>query len=427
MLVIQTAGFIFALTCLARALTLLRESLVAIKIGPTQELDIFFLVYATPLFLISALQNTLSAAWIPEFVLSSHRDSKIFSATVGYAQGITLLICLGVAIIFAMGGLIFLKAIKSQIDVSTIGQATTYIFILSSVIPAQGLSFVCAAALHAKNRFKLAAITPVFTPLLGILTLLGLKPDVIHFGLTFLIGSFVEAAVLFFAAKSIAGVMVPSLRRPFLTSFRTADAIKKLSFGSFLIGLIPLTNQFAAALTGTGGISQYVFSTRITASLVGVANIAISQAVLPVFTSSTNEKPKITILAKKLFLITFCGGSIVASGIAIFSLTLTKNMFGGGLFLNTDISSIAQAQTIYAFQIPTYLCWLLTCRIKSSLGDNNFMFKSSAMAALINGILSLFFAKYLGVSGVCLAASTTFLFIGALSFHMLFYDKKNIN
>lgn len=405
-------------------MSLLRESLIAIKIGPTQELDIFLLVYAIPLFLISALQNTLGAAWIPEFVLSSNKGSKIFSATVGYAQGITLLMCFGAAVFFGIGGLIFLKLTIKQIDVSTIGQATTHIFILSMVIPAQGFSFVCAAALHAKSRFTLAAITPVFTPLVGIVTLLSLKPDVILLGWTFLIGSFLEAVVLLFGVQSITGFIAPNLRRPFLTSFQTAGAIKKLSFGSFLIGIIPLTNQFAAALTGTGGISQYVFSTRITASLVGVANIAISQAVLPVLASSANDKTKFTQLAKRLFYSTFCGGSIIASGIAIFSFPLTKHMFGGDLFSFADISSVAQAQTIYAFSIPMYLCWLLTCRIKSSLGENNFMFVSSAIAAVLNGILGLFFAKYIGVSGVCLATSISFLFIGALSFYMLFLNRK---
>ena len=390
-----------------------KELVVAWKFGTGDELDAFVMAMVVPSFVINVIAGPVKLALIPVYIKVREQQDrspaqKLLSGVIARATVLLLI----TAIIVAVSSPLYLPLLASGFSVEKLELTNNLLWLISPTILLFGIINIWGGVLNAGEKFALAAVSPIITPLVTIMTLLALPGWGIYAlvaGLT--CGSFIEMIVM--------GIGL--LRQGIYLQFKwtkydaNIDQVRKQYFpiitGAFLMSSTALVDQSMAATLSPGSIAALGYANRVIALPLTLVTLALGTAVVPYFSKTIAQKDwrKIEHTFKYYLKLIFLTTVPLTIFFILASKLIVQLLFERGSFTAEDTQLVTQIQVFYALQIPFYIAAIFVVRLINSLGINRFLAWGSAISLIINIVANYVFVQWIGVKGIALSTSCVYL------------------
>lgn len=414
------AATIALLTGLVKLAIVFRELVVAWRFGTSDALDAFIIALLVPTFLINGIANSFNAALIPTYigVREEHGPEaaqKLFSGVMVWSLAL-----LGVVTALMIAASPFyLRLIAAGFNTEKLGLTFKLICILSPVVLLRGVAVTWAAVLNARERFALAAVSQVITPVVSVALLLSTRWGIYALAIGFVCGALLEMVLLGVALKRQDISLVPRLHQFDGPLRQVAGQYAQKIAAAFLRSGTLLVDQAMAAMLVAGSVVALNYGSMVTIFIVSIAGTALGTAVIPYFSQmiARADWRGVRETLRRYLLLIFLSTVPLTLLIYIFSGIIVRLLFERGLFSAGDTRLVAEVQAYYALQIPFYIAGILVATLLSSLLSTRVLMWASAISLAANVVLNYLFMQRLGVAGIALSTSCVYL----LSFAFLSY------
>ncbi len=396
-----------------------KELVVAWRFGTGDALDAFLIAWLVPSFIVVVVASSFDAAFVPTYVRVREQEGiqaaqKLFSGVIIWSLGL-----LGVTtILMILTAPLYLPVVAKGFSPQKLDLTYHLLYTLAPVVPLNGIVVLWSAVLNAGERFAIAALSPVLTPLITIILLIASK----NWGIFALAGGVVCGIglemVLLGAALKQQRISV----RPRWYGFnahlqQVANQYVPMVAGAFLMSSTSLVDQSMAAMLSPGSVAALNYGTRLLSFPISLAATALSTAVIPFFSKmvACNDWIELNRTLKRYIGIIFLL-SIPLTGIFfVFSEPLVKIFFERGSFTAESSQIVGRIQSFYSLQIPFYLGGILVVRGISAIRANHILMWGAVISLIVNIGLNYLFLQNLGVAGIALSTSCVY----AVSFFFL--------
>ncbi|ELS03855.1 putative membrane protein, putative virulence factor [Xenococcus sp. PCC 7305] len=412
---IFSAAFTVAVfTAVVKLASIVKEILVAWQFGTDDSLDAFFIALVIPSLAINVVAGSLNAAFIPTYIRVRDREGfvsaqKLFANTSIFSSFLLVLATLTVATTAPC----YLKVIASGFPPEKLELTCKLLWSIAPLICLSGIRTIWGAVLNAWEKFALAAVAPILTPLVSIVLLYSF-PGWGVFALTIglLMGTLLELVILAVILRKQKLIIYPRWSGLDANLRQIINQYIPAAAGALLICSAMPIDQSMAAMLSPGSVAALNYGNRLIASPISLLSTALGTAVIPYFSkmiAAENWQDLQGTLRKYLGLI-FAGTVPLAIGLMVFSKPIIELMLQRGSFTATDTQMVVPIQTLYALQIPFYLANILLVRLINSLNQNKTLFYLSAANLTINVVLNYLFMQWLGIIGIALSTSCVYIF-----------------
>ncbi|MFH0855901.1 MAG: murein biosynthesis integral membrane protein MurJ [Candidatus Omnitrophota bacterium] len=427
----KSAGVIGLATFISRLLGFLRDIVIARLFGVYVYAQAFVIAFRIPnLFRDLVGEGATNAAFVPVFSEYAARHTKEeFWELANVVLNILLVILMSITVL----GIIFAPVIVRLIAPGFIAspeKLSATITLNRIIFPYILLISLSAYSMGLLNSLKHFAV-PAFAPCL-------LNISIIVFALLY--GEGIKGLALGVLAGGLLQLVVQipvlykkgfRLKFPRSLNHPAARTIGKLMLPRVLSSCIYQLNNFVdsifgslAWIVGEGGVAVLYFSYRIIQFPLGIFSNALSQAILPTFSThaleDSSEKLKHT-LSWGLRAVFFV---MVPASVAfmVISKPIVSSLFGGGRFDNYSTTLTAGALFYYSLGLTAYGATKILQSCFFGLKDTVTPTKIAAISLVLNVVFIVIFMYPLRIAGVALATSLS----GIAAFFMLFYllEKK---
>jgi putative peptidoglycan lipid II flippase len=207
-------------------------------------------------------------------------------------------------------------------------------------------------------------------------------------------------------AKAIAVLMLPRL---FSSCIYQLNNFVDSIFGSL------------AVVVGEGGVAVLYFAYRLIHFPLGVFSNALSQAILPTFSSQVLEERKerlkesLSFGLRGVFFVILPASAIFISS----SRLLVDSLFGGGRFDDYSIEKTSAALFFYSIGLFAYAAAKMMQSCFFALKDTLTPAKVSALALGLNILFNILLMFPLGIGGIALATSISGIITALILFSLL--------
>lgn len=408
------AVIVGCLTAFVKVAAMSKELVIAWKFGTFDELEAFLIALIVPSFVISVLANSFNSAFIPTYIRVREQEGikaaqKLFSGATIWALGLLTII----TILILATAPIYLPLIASGFDRQKLDMTFHLLYAIAPIILLSGIVAIWGDVLNAGERFALAAVSPIATPILTILFLVCLP----FWGTFALAAGLICGAILEIITLGIGLHKQGISLRPKWYGFDThmqqiANQYTPMIAGALLICSTGIIDQSMAAMLSPGSVAALNYGTRIIISLLSLMSIALSTAIIPYFSKMLVSQNWIAVgntfkQYLKLIFITTIPLTIL---IVIFSEQLVKVFFQRGSFSAENTHVVAQIQFFSAFQIPFFIANILVVRLIASMRENYILMWVSGCNFILNIIGNYLFIKWMGIPGIALSTSCVYIF-----------------
>lgn len=423
--VARSAGVIAFATLCSRLLGFIRDIVIARLFGVYVYAQAFVIAFRIPnLFRDLAGEGAANAAVVPVFSEYAVKHTKEeFWELANVVLNLLLVILTATTLL----GMVFAPVIVRLIAPGFVASPEKFaatVRLTRVIFPYCLLICLAAYSMGILNSLKTFAV-PAFSPAL-------LNISIIVFALIF--GEGIKGLAL---GVLVGGVLQLAVQIPLLykKGFRlrifkrfshpAAKTIGKLMLPRLLSTSIYQLNNFVdsifgslAWIVGEGGVAVLYFSYRLIQFPIGLFSNALSQAILPTFSTQAlqenTDKLKAT-LSWGLRTVFFV--MLPASfGFMALSQPIVSTLFGGGRFDSFASLLTSRALLFYSFGLFAYGATRVLQSCFFALKDTATPTKMSALALGMNIILNAIFMFPLKVSGIALATSIS----GIITCFMLF-------
>ncbi|MGK2857912.1 MAG: murein biosynthesis integral membrane protein MurJ, partial [Thermoanaerobaculia bacterium] len=282
---------------------------------------------------------------------------------------------------------------------------------LLPIIAAGGVASLWSSVLNAGERFVLAGLIPLATPLAVVGLLLarpGIDPRVLV--VATVAGALIELVLLAFAMRHHGLRVLPGwhgLDAP------TRAAVKQylpMVAGMLLMGSTAVVDQAMATMLGGGAVSALSYGNKLIGFVVGIAALAIGTAVLPSFSAMVARAQwgdlRRTLRVYSLLIVGVTIPLTVA--LAWLSEPIVRILFERGAFTPADTALVGDVQRCFVLQIPFYLLGTLGVRLLSAFEKNHVISSLAVVSVVLNAILNLVLSRYMGIAGIALSTSIVY-------------------
>jgi len=431
--VIKSATIIAFATFCSRILGFMRDVVIARLFGVYIYAQAFVIAFRIPNLLRDLVaEGAANAAFVPVF---SEYQIKRSKEEFWELANVVLNLLLVILSIITILGIIFSPFLVRIIAPGFIADpqklATTiklnrlifpYILLISLAAYSTGI-------LNSLKHFSIPAFSPCLLNLSIIIFALVFGEGIIGLALGILVGGILQLIV------QIPVLYHKGFRLRLFRRFKhpAAKMIGKLLLPRLLSSCIYQLNNFVDAIFGSltfivgeGGVAILYFAYRLIQFPLGIFSNALSQAILPTFSTEALEENKERLIQTLSFglrmvffvLLPASVGFIVLSRLIIFSL------FGGGRFDDYACLMTASILSFYSFGLVFYGANKILQSCFFALKDTFTPTKISFFALILNIILNSILMFWLKLKGLALATSLSGLF----SFFVLFLIlKKKLN
>jgi peptidoglycan biosynthesis protein MviN/MurJ (putative lipid II flippase) len=183
-----------------------------------------------------------------------------------------------------------------------------------------------------------------------------------------------------------------------------------LLIGQIAFGIASALDLIVCARLGQGDLSIFNYSGRLLGLLFSFGSIAISRAVLPVFSLLQNNPREMLALVARWAWITGVSGGVLAATLWPFAPWVVSFLFERGAFDAAASDAVASVFRYGLLQLPFYFIWNILVSYLSAQQ----MYKTLSLAFVANipvKICAFFvFVPWIGVGGVYLSACIMYLF-----------------
>jgi putative peptidoglycan lipid II flippase len=386
-----------------------KDVIVVGTFGLSDALDAFLIALAIPSFLSGLIGYSFVGAFVPIYVRVREREGQQASRRLfSHVIVINFAILAGLALMLGIVGVPLLKLLAWEFSAEKLALAhQLYLLLLCSAV-LDGQVLLWGSVLNAGEKFALAALTPIFSPLLMVTALLvfpGLDIYALVWGA--LVAAVVELVILGFALKQRDLLPRPRWNRANPATAQILGQCGPLVLGSLFASSALVIDQAMASWLGAGSVSALNYGNKIPAFLCGLGVTALGTAVLPHFSRlvasgdyrSIRDTLQtytrwILVLAIPFTLLCMAGSE-----------WLVKVLFERGAFSSADTALVAFIQQMYFIQVPFSVVTILGARLLVAMTKNHHLWVISAICLVLNVAGNLLLMRWLGVSGIALATS----------------------
>ncbi len=409
-------------TALVKVAAIIKELIVAWKFGTGDEVDAFLIALVIPDVVKSIVAGSFNAALIPTYI--KVREKEGFEASQRLFSGATICsLCLlsVTTILILVAAPLYLPKLALGFDSGKLELTYKLLWTISPIVALSGIVATWSAVLNAGERFALASLTPLLTPMVTIALIFGAQSwGVFALSGGLAIGALLELLILGNSLKK-QGISLQMQWYGFDKNLRQVlSQYLPMITGSFLMCSSSLVDNSMAANLASGSVAALSYGNRLIASPISLMNTALGTAVIPYFSKMIALEDWISVRAtltkylKSMSLVTIP----VTLVLIIFSENIIQVLFQRGAFTINDTHLVAQIQICFALQIPFYIATMLVVRLIESMRLSKIFVWGSSFNLIINIGLNYLFSQWIGVAGIAL--STTCVYIFSFSFLSLF-------
>ena len=399
-------------TLVVKIVATLKELFVASRFGVGDALDAFLIAYMLPAFAVAVLGGAFQASFVPAWVKSREQDgADAANHLTANATALSSAMLLAFTALLGLSFPLLEPFIASGFSPAKLALTRSLFHGLLPVIAAGGVASLWGSVLNAGERFILAGLIPLASPLMVIGVLLarpGTDPHALV-GAT-VAGALIELALLAVALRRHGISVVPrwhGLDGP------TREAVRQyvpMVAGSLLMASTTVVDQSMAAMLGAGAVSALSFGNKLIGFVVGIAGMAIGTAVLPAF-SGMAARAEWSELRRtmRVYSLLITGATLpLVIAFAWLSEPIVRILFERGAFTAADPALVGDVQRLFVLQIPFYLLGTLGVRVLSALGKNQVISSIAVVNVVLNVVLNLVLSRWLGVAGIALSTSIVY-------------------
>ncbi|MEP0786288.1 murein biosynthesis integral membrane protein MurJ [Coleofasciculus sp. FACHB-129] len=416
------------MTALVKVAAAGKELVVAWKFGTGDELDAFLIALLVPSFIINVVAGSFNAAFIPTYIQVREKEGveaaqRLFSGVIVWSLGLLLI----TTILMVVTAPLYLPWIARGFSSEKLGLTFRLLWAIAPVVLLDGVVVIWVALLNAGERFALAALSPIITPVISVIFLLICS----SWGIFALAGGLLCGAVLEMVVMGVALKRQGISLRPRWYGFdphlrQVAGQYAPMIAGAFLMSSTNLVDQSMAAMLSPGSVAALNYGNKVIAFPIGLMATGLGTAVIPYFSKMVACKDWTGVrytLQRFLFFI-FMVTVPLTGFLFLFSEPIIQVLFQRGSFTPEATRLVAQIQAFYALQIPFYISGILVVRLISSIQLNQILMWASGFNLIINISFNYLLTKYMGVSGIALSTSIVICFSFGYSTYCLLSVKK---
>lgn len=429
--IIKSAGIIGFATLCSRLLGFVRDVVIARLFGVYVYAQAFVVAFKIPnLFRDLLGEGAANAAFIPVFSeYLVRRKKEEFWELVNVVLNVLLVILMGLTLIGVLCAPVLVRLIAPGFIAEPEKLETTVLLarIIFPYILLISLASYFTAVLNSLKHFSVPAFAPCLLNIAIIACAMFFGEGVKGLSTGVLIGGLLQLLV------QMPVLLKKGFRvRNFLRSFRHAEVVHigKLMLPRLFSSSIYQLNNFVdsafgslSLIVGEGGVAGLYFAYRLIQFPLGVFSNALSQAILPAFSTQaledTTEQIKKTLsfgLRVSFFVLL-----PASAGFMFLSHPLVLILFGGGKFDPYCVNMTAQVLFYYSIGLFAYGATKIIQSCFFALKDTVTPAKVSFLGLIVNIILNTVLMFPLKLAGLALATSIS----GINTFFILFFILKS--
>lgn len=405
-------------TLVVRLAAFVKEQIVASRFGTSDAIDAFLVALMVPAFIATLVSGSFNAALIPTYIQVREKFGKAATERLlgnVIIWNIALLSLITIAVI--AGAPLYLHYLAIGFDAAKLDLTFRLLCIIAPLILVSGIVTIWGAVLNAGEKFALAAIVHLITPLITIILLLVARNlGVFSLANGLLLGAILEGCCLGWFLRKQGVNIIPTLSKSDDHLRQVFNQYLPMIAGSLLMNSAPIIDQSMAASLSSGSVAALNYGNRIVALPITLLTTALSTALVPYFSKMVAKQDWQGIIHTLKRYLILCLGVTVPAALIFFylSVPITQLIYQRGQFSTQDTALVSQIQSMYSLQLPFYVCNILVVRLISALRANYVLMWTSAINALANVILNFILIKVMGLAGIALATSC--MYIICLSF-----------
>jgi putative peptidoglycan lipid II flippase len=409
------AAIVALLTGLVKLAAVVKELVVAWRFGTADTLDAFFIALLIPSFIVTVVARSFNPVFIPAYILAREQEgaerAERLLAGASLCMG-GLLVAMTLVIVF--GAPAYLPYLASGFGAEKLKLTEQLLVITSPVILLKGVVSLWSAVLNAGERFALAALSPVVTPVVTILFLvLSREKGVFALADGLVWGALLEMLLVGAALRRKGVHLLPRWHGLDASLRGVISQYAMILVGVLLLNSADLVDQSMAAVLEPGSVSALNYGKRINGFLVDLTAVALSTAAIPYFSKLIADRDweDLRQTLKRSLLMIFV--LTVPPSLMFFVLSefITRALFQRGSFTAEDTALVARVQALYVLQIPFHVAGILMVRLISTMQKNHVLMWAFGVNLVVNIILNYLFMKWLGVAGIALATSCEYFLL----------------
>jgi putative peptidoglycan lipid II flippase len=427
------AGRVSIATMASRVLGLAREQVMAAFFGAGTATDAFNVAFRVPNLLRDLFaEGALSAAFIPTFAATEHKDGRAQAWRLG-AQVMNAL-ALVLALVTIVGWLVmpWLVSLLAPGFAAVPGKLELTILLSNVMLPFLLVVALAAAAmgmLNAVRRFTVPALAPLFLNLgmivVGLLLIPVFRsfgqPPILAMAVGVLAGGFLQFAVQVPALWKLGWrpAWPPQLDHPGVR--RIAFLMVPATIGLAATQLNIFVNTILASQLIEGSVSWLAYAFRLMQLPIGVFGVALATVSLPTLARQAVENDLVALrgtLSGAIRLV-FALTLPATFGLWALSRPLVQLLYQHGRFELGDTNQTASALSAYCLGLCAYAAVKVLVPTFYALGDTRTPVIASFLSVGVNLTGNLLLMQSLGHVGLALSTSLTMLFnFAQLSFYL---------
>jgi putative peptidoglycan lipid II flippase len=405
---------IMAGTVLVKIAAAIKDIVIAGHFGLGDDLDALLIALVMPSFVTGVIAYSLNGAFVPAYVRVREREGIVAAKRLfGNVMLLSVALLLACTLLLASAAGPLLKLLAWQFTSEKLALTESLYLLLLPVVVVGGQITLWGAVLNADEKFALAALAPILSPLIIMAALVSFVPGLTIGGLAWsiVIGSVAELAVLGVALARKGLLPVPRWwgetndTREVLRQYVPAVA------ATIVMSSTTVIDNAMASWLGSGAVAALAYGNKIPAFLAAAGMTALGSAVLPHFSRlvATRDHAAIrhTLSTYSRWLL------ILAIPVTLVFMAasewLVRVLFERGAFGADDTAQVTLIQQMYLIQIPFVMVGILGGRLLIAMSK---MYLLSIMAVINLAVVvvgNLVLMRWLGVSGIALATSIMYI------------------
>ncbi|BAZ25065.1 virulence factor MVIN family protein [Kalymmatonema gypsitolerans NIES-4073] len=403
-----------------------KELVIAWRFGTGDDLDAFLIALLIPSFIVNVVAASFNAALIPTYIKVREMEGKtaaekLFSGATVWSLGLLVI----TTILMLSTAPVYLPRIASGFNSQKLDLAFRLLCVSSPIVLLNGIITIWSAVLNAGERFALAALCPIITPVVSVILLVGFKSwgiFALAAGLVF--GALLEMLILAVGLHQQGISLLPRWHGFDAHLRQVVNQYAPMVAGSLLICSAGPIDQIMAAMLSPGSVASLNYGNRLIASPISLITTALSTAVIPYFSKMVTCQDWMAVrrTLKHYLRLIFLTTVPLTGLLFVFSEPIVQVLFQRGSFTGEDTHLVAQIQGFYALQMPFYVANILVVRLITSMQKNQILMWVSALNLLINITLNYLFMHFFQIRGIALSTSCVYVF--SFLFVLLFTNNQ---
>lgn len=405
---LRAASGFASFTLLVKAVSFLKEAVVASAFGVGTTMDAYFMALAVIGFPSAVLLNAAQIVLVRDYVRADTLTGG--SAALGYLRAVTLTMLAAVTLVL-LGWLGALPDILAVVGHGLSGeqraQVMHNIYLLIPYYYLNNLNVLGYGVLQGRKAFRRAALIPVATPavMLALLAATGAGVSLLIVLMT--LGTATETLLIGVTLVRTPGrtAMSPEMVRQWSRAFVRGTLV--LVPGTLVAALAPLIEQTIASGLGRGAISALGYAAKLPQTLNSLVVTSVSVTVYPFFAERLSRGDA---AGSRRFLVRYaalmlCTGLVIALIAVAASGPFVRIAFQHGRFSPESAALVTLLQQAYLWQLPGALAAIVAIRFTAAQGRYHVLTLGNLFMVPMTGLLQWRLSSLWGPSGLAFGFS----------------------